>query len=379
MRPKSMVLIVVALGCGLIASIGISQVMENGGEQEATPKVEKAKIYVATRDVEQGVLLTPQCVKLEEWPKNLIPDGAVRELTEIEGKKTKGRLFPGEPILLPKLVDKNDLNVESDNIPQGMRVVSVKVTVDSSASGLLNPGDRVDVLVYLRRGAGIPVTTTRTIMKNVSVFAVNAVTEREIDDDSSIRAKTVSLLVSPDQAERITLASELGRIKLSLRRGDDDTSGETPGATLSNLEGWENGSSNLSESANAGAGILGSFLGSMVDANVDTEVASNNDASSEVSPAPEVWSMEVISGAGDSSVYHWNDRDSLPLERLGDRPLERESADAPQGSPQGSPQGIDDWTPSTSLSGLEELLRAENELNDTMTDSDNTDTDSTLE
>ena len=89
--------------------------------------------------------------------------------------------------------------------------------------------------------------------------------------------------------------------------------------------------------------------------------------------------MEVISGAGDSSVYHWNDRDSLPLERLGDRPLERESTDVLQGSPQGSPQGIDDWTPSSYLSGLEELIQAEDGLNDTMTDSVNTDTDSTLE
>lgn len=371
MRPKSMILIVVALGCGLIASIGISQVMENGGEQEAEPKVEKEVIYVAVRDVEQGVLLNPQSVKREEWPKSLVPDGAVRELVDIEGKKTKGRLFPGEPILMPKLVDKNDLNVESDNIPQGMRVVSVKVTVDSSAAGLLKPGDRVDVLVYLRRGTGIPVTTTRTIMKNVSVFAVNAVTEREInDDDSSIRAKTVSLLVSPDQAERITLASELGRIKLSLRRGDDDTDGVTPGATLSNLEVWENGSSGLSQSVNTGVGILGNFLGSMVNTNADAEGTLKHDAISQAGSVTEVWSMEVISGAGDSNVYHWNDRDSLPLERLGDRPPVRESADTPEGIDNWTPPK--DWTPPIDLSGLQELMQAEVELGDTMTDTDST-------
>ena len=166
MRPKSMILIVVALGCGLVASIGISQVMENRSSDAPAP-LPTEKIYVAVRDVPLGQVLNAQMVKFEEWPKDKIPEGAIKTLENIEGRRPLTRLYPGEPILTAKLVDANKFLGASDKIPKGMRVVSVKVTVDSSASGLLNPGDRVDVLVYLKRGKGISFTTTRTIMKNV--------------------------------------------------------------------------------------------------------------------------------------------------------------------------------------------------------------------
>ena len=116
-----------------------------------------------------------------------------------------------------------------------MRVVVVKVD-DVSGSGLILPGDRVDVLVHLQDRTGdMPQPTaersTRTFLHNVKVFAVNNVYSRESNGETVITAKTISLLVTPQQAELVTMASEMGRIRLVMRSADDETEGESTGVT----------------------------------------------------------------------------------------------------------------------------------------------------
>jgi pilus assembly protein CpaB len=237
MRPKSIVLIVIAMGCGLIASIGISQVMDR---KSGGTSVETSEIFVTMVDVAIGQPLTQQMIKLEEWPKDKVPEGAINKLADIEGRRPKQPLYAGEPILHRKLIDQSGAGGASEKIPKGYRVMSVKVTMDSAASGLLLPGDRVDVIVYLRQGGGIPVPMTRTILTDVIVFAVNEQITRETDADSStINAKTVSLLVKPDQVEKLMLATELGKLRLSLRRADDETQTTAGGASLDDLHSTE--------------------------------------------------------------------------------------------------------------------------------------------
>ena len=312
MRPKSMILIVIALGCGLIASIGISQVMER--RSIGIPTVAPTeKIYVALSDIPLGETLTAQMVRFEEWPQDKIPEGAIRSLEEIEGHKPLTRLFPGEPILSAKLIDANRFTGPSEKIPKGLRVVSVKVTMDSSASGLINPGDSVDILVFLKQDRNIPHTGTRTILKNVTVFAVNERTQRDMDEEpDGMTAKTVSLLVKPTQVEKVTLASELGKIKLSLRRSDDDTEDHAHGATLADLDGSATDtvpgvgslvSRTVSTSQNAAPGGITDFLKGMRAMGVQ-------DADT---TAKEGWVMHIHTPA-DIQVFNWDDRNSLPRE-----------------------------------------------------------------
>jgi pilus assembly protein CpaB len=75
MRMKSLILIFIALGCGLVASIGISQVMDRGG---GGGNVEMDRVLVALADIDIGSRLSDKNVKLEDWPKNKVPEGAVR-------------------------------------------------------------------------------------------------------------------------------------------------------------------------------------------------------------------------------------------------------------------------------------------------------------
>lgn len=215
MRTKSLVLIIIALGCGLVASIGISEVLKkqpSGGALETEP------ILVAAIDIDIGKKLDAQNVKIEEWPKGKVPEGAMHTLEEVEDNYTRARLYAGEPILAAKLMDRNN---EPAPIPEGYRAIPVKVDLDTVV-GLIQPGDLVDVMVFLRQGPDIPRTNTYTILRMARVYAVNMQTDRATDSTGKeVAAKTVSLLVKPKQAERLTLAAEMGKIRLALRRPTD--------------------------------------------------------------------------------------------------------------------------------------------------------------
>jgi pilus assembly protein CpaB len=209
-------------------------------------KVQTESIYVAAVNVPSWKAITPQAVKLEEWPKDKIPPGAARTLEEFEGMRARVPLYPGEPIMASKLSDGNS-GAFSERIPPGYQVFAVKVDPESSLSGLVLPGDKVDVLVFMeadsqaRSGRTITMdlvkqTGTRTILRNVSVFAVNDRIGRNVEEEeTSIVAKTVSLLVKPDESERLLLAKQLGTIHLALRKPGDETVLETSGATPSDL------------------------------------------------------------------------------------------------------------------------------------------------
>lgn len=244
MRPKSLILIIIALGCGLVASIGISQVLEQQSAQPV-PQVEMENIFVALEDIDINEPIKPEMIKLEPWPADKIPEGAIRELENVEERRPRSRLFAGEVILEGKLFGSDEDQGASKLIPKGYRVHSIRVTAESAAGNLILPGDRVDVLVYLQvmnqNNRNQKKQVTRTILTNCRVFAVNEQIHRETDSQgNSIAAKTVSLLVNPKQVEILVLASRLGSLSLSLRPPDEsgeDEAGTTDDATISELLG----------------------------------------------------------------------------------------------------------------------------------------------
>ena len=102
MRPKSLILLLLALGCGLVASVGISQVMDQN--KSAPAAVEMEEILVAAEDLDGLKLVPATKVKLEKWPKDRIPKGALKSLSDIEGRSAKTLIVTGEAILDGKLL-----------------------------------------------------------------------------------------------------------------------------------------------------------------------------------------------------------------------------------------------------------------------------------
>ncbi len=226
MRPKSLALLLLALGCGLVASIGITRVMTTWTDKPDMVAGGTEPVVVATADVGMGEMLSAKQIKLENWPKGKIPAGTVSVVADVEGRRTRTRLYSGEPILEGKLFAKGvSQQGAAAMITSGLRVVTVKVDLVSGGGSLILPGDHVDVMVHLVRDAnkGINETVTRTILQNVKVFAVNDVLGVEKEGDGkSIAAKTISLLVTPEQAAKIMLATEMGTINLVMRSPEDD-------------------------------------------------------------------------------------------------------------------------------------------------------------
>lgn len=221
MSPKSLVLLAIALGCGLVASIAISQVID--GKKQAV--VETVPIYVAMQNINLGDPVDDTMVSLQEWPKDKVPVGAIIAWEDIEDRRPMTTIFEGEPLLDGKFLQRGQTQDPISSIPSGMRLKTVSVDARKSAAGLLSPGDRVDVQIFVHRNEreGISHPFTKIILQNIRVFAVDQAVQRSADgSEARTVAKTVSLIVSPSQANKMTTAENLGELSLIPRHPDDD-------------------------------------------------------------------------------------------------------------------------------------------------------------
>ena len=234
MRPKSLLLLALALGCGLVASIGISQVMD----RKPQGKLETVPIYIALHNINLGDPIAANMLSLEEWPKDKVPRGAISKLEELEGRRPRTAIFEGEPLLEGKLLAPGQIADPIKSIPKGMRLKTIAVDAEKSAAGLLGPGDRVDVQLFVRKDArsGISTAKSKIILQNIRVFAVDQAVQRSADGaDERTIAKTVSLMLTPEQASKLALAEQVGEISLIPRNPDDEASAEWTEYTIEDL------------------------------------------------------------------------------------------------------------------------------------------------
>ena len=226
MRPKSLMLLVLALGCGLVASIGISQVMDRNSRR---PVAETTPIYIALHNINLGDPIDASMVSLQEWPKDKAPPGAISQLEDLEGRRPRATIIQGEPLLDGKLLAPGQLADPITSIPKGFRLKTISVDAEKSAAGLLSPGDRVDVQLFVKRDErnGIDSARTKVILQNIRVFAVDQTVQRSPDGgEERTIAKTISLLLTPQQASKLTLAENLGLVSLIPRNPDDEESAD---------------------------------------------------------------------------------------------------------------------------------------------------------
>lgn len=307
MRAKSLALLILALGCGLVASIGITQVMAKRSAEPAAGLTDAVPICVVMKDISLGEPLSAKVLRLEPWPKDKIPAGALTRIEDAEGRCTRQRLYAGEPILENKLFAKGDSRANASMlIPKGLRVVPVRVDAVSGGN-LILPGDRVDVLVYLSHSAGIQETSTKTILEDIKVFAVNDQFNQDTkdSDEKSIKAATISLLVTPEQAEKVTLASELGKIRLVMRGHEDDSHPASKGVSPRELfgggpEAGQRSKETLVEPSSAekrdNDGFLKFLKGMRTKTSPDQEKAPEKSSAPKEVVAPPTWTVRILAG-----------------------------------------------------------------------------------
>jgi pilus assembly protein CpaB len=210
-----------ALAVGLLVSFTVYNRLRNfagsPGNEAGAP------VVVAADDIQVGAKVEAHDVRVITLPQSAIPPGSFTRVSQVLGRGAVLPLNQGEFVLQSKLAALNAGAGLPSLIPPGMRAVSVRVNDVVSVAGFVQPGTRVDVLATGGQGSGNDRQTT-TILENVAVIAVGKSLDRTAGGDAPA-APVITLLVSPDDAQKLALVSQEGRIQLSLRNPLDTKKG----------------------------------------------------------------------------------------------------------------------------------------------------------
>jgi pilus assembly protein CpaB len=231
MKPKTMMLMVVAVGCGLAASYMTSRLL---ADRSAAPAEEpKVKILAAKIKVPAWVLIKDpeKYFEEKELPESAAPKKALKEFSEVKDQRLSQALSEGEYVMSDKLVNSEQVGLIA-KLPSGMRAIALKVNAESLAGGFVLPGFRVDVVSTLRGGANESVA--KIILQNMLVLAVDTNAARD-PNSSSMLGSTVTLAATPEEAMRLSLAAAMGELRLTLRTPDDNKIVRLPGAKYDDL------------------------------------------------------------------------------------------------------------------------------------------------
>jgi pilus assembly protein CpaB len=198
----------------------------------SAPELETKPVVVAARDVQLGQRLTEEDLQVVQWPTSALPVGHASEPAEIVGRTVVTELYTNEPILASRLAD-TGLHGMIPLIPAGMRALSVKVDEVVGVAGFVTPQTRVDVILIMTL-PGQQEAISKVILQNIQALASNQqITENEAGEP--IVSTVVTVLVTPEQAEKLALAATQGRIQMALRNTLDQDDVETEGQWESRL------------------------------------------------------------------------------------------------------------------------------------------------
>lgn len=228
----------IALVLALVSGGAAGYLAMNYMRQPLTPATatasQESRVVVAARDLALGSVLTSADVKLVAWPAEAVPPGYATRVEDVVGRGVIQTVSANEPLLASKLADKEAGGGLSITIPEGMRAVSVKVDEVIGVAGFVLPGTRVDVLVTLNATSEREEISTRVILQNVQALAAGQTIQRDVNGEPQT-VTVITLLVTPEQAEQLTLASTEGRIQLALRNMLDTAEVDTEGVQAKTL------------------------------------------------------------------------------------------------------------------------------------------------
>lgn len=191
------------------------------------------EIVAAAKDVPAGVALTTQDVSLIKWPETVPLAGSFKKVEDVVGRPLIFPLGKGEPVMDRDLAIPGSGIGLSVKIPEGMRATSVRSNEIVGVAGFLYPGSRVDVLATFHI-ANAPEPVTETILQNVEVLTAG----QKIEPDPTGKPQTVNvvtLLLSPEDSQKLLMASSQATLQFVLRNGADQKKEEVPPTRLSEL------------------------------------------------------------------------------------------------------------------------------------------------
>lgn len=236
MRNRAGFLLLLALLAGTVAAFLAYRFLRDpiGAAVMDRPSEAVVQVVVAARNLSVGSVVRPEDVRLVDWPGAALPAGYSRTAAEVVGRGLLTAVALNEPLLSSKLALPEAGGGLSILIPEGKRAMSVRVDDVIGVAGFVVPGTRVDVLVTLDRTAGQEDPATQLILQNIEVMASGQSIQRDSRGEPQA-ATVVTLLVEPEEGERLALSSTNGRIQLALRNSMDLDSVDTDGIRASGL------------------------------------------------------------------------------------------------------------------------------------------------
>jgi pilus assembly protein CpaB len=234
MSQRVFTILLIALVISAVASYAVYRLVRTQMGAAAGPAA--AQILVAARSLEIGTLIKDTDVKAGQWVGQL-PAGAILKKEDAVGRGVVSAIYEGEPLLDNRLAAVGAGAGLAATIPPGMRAVAVRVNDIVGVAGFVVSGMRVDVLIAGNPpGSAASGPKVKTLLQNIEVLSAGQNFQKDAEG-KPVQVPVVNLLVTPDQAEILSLASNETRIQLILRNPLDTQATNTPGTAMATLFG----------------------------------------------------------------------------------------------------------------------------------------------
>ena len=229
-RIRVFIVLALAVAAGGTFAYGTYQYMQNVPKPApgTSSSVPTSSVLVAASDLQIGAELKQEDLRSVQWPSNAVPVGSFSKPEDLVGRGLIMPVMTNEPFLPSKLASKDAGAGLPPVIPEGQRALSVRVNDVVGVAGYVLPGTRVDVVATMNPTQNQTDMTSKVILTNVQVVAAGTKIEQD-EKNKPVQVAVVTLLVNPDEAEKLTLASTEGKIQLALRNPLDKTAPPTAG------------------------------------------------------------------------------------------------------------------------------------------------------
>ncbi|HOJ61718.1 MAG TPA: Flp pilus assembly protein CpaB [bacterium] len=234
-RSAGLFVLIFAIMSGFIASAAVIKYVRQQENQQTVLANTTQPVVIAKDTIPVGTAIQPNQVEVVQRAPETLPANAIRMQSEAAGRVTLSTIYPGEVIVKERLADASGPGGLPLLIPKNMRAITLKVDDTISVAGFVRPGHHVDVVSTIDVDRSMGRTVSKTILQNVKVIATGQEIENNVEQQKSKLVPTVTVLVTLEQAERLSLAINAGSIRLVLRNHDDNAEILTEGVTLNSL------------------------------------------------------------------------------------------------------------------------------------------------
>jgi pilus assembly protein CpaB len=233
-QTRTLIVLAVAVAMAGVAAYLVYRVVTNIPIRE----VEVARRFqvVAAKNLGMGTRIAEADVKVVAWPEDAPVEGGFSEISQVVGRGVLQTIVLNEPVVQHKLAAPEAGAGLPPTIKEGMRALSLRVNDVVGVAGYVLPGTKVDVLVTLREQPNAASNMTRVVVDNVHVLAAGKIYDTEQGrQGQAIDTAVVTLMLTPEQAEKVALAASEGQILLTLRNPLDAEPTVSPGARRATL------------------------------------------------------------------------------------------------------------------------------------------------